>query len=658
MTNTPRQPNRPNLPQNLAFNSPQPRRNNTQGGGNRNGGNNNQGGGNNNNHNNNNNNMPNPWLFEKTPPTIDDSASFVEYLRWMRSPDYQYKDGTKIEILHKAQEKARNYSSRLNTLNQRTKLMAEVFFEAKSSWRLRVGGHRGPENILLPAFDALGMPYLPSSSLRGVARNYAIRELMNNESIKWEEAEKKIAPYFGSIDTNNKADQAGKVVFFDAYPTAGCLEMDMANNIWTWENNILKYSPNPNPFLSLKDAIFVIGLRLANNCKNKAILDTVKNWLIKGLQEGIGSQINSGYGQLKELESQIKFKNKFLTMKFTLKGQLIHGSQKLQNLNQPLRKNRDGTFRLNQGKYQYDTYANEEVRSTAFKSMLRYWFRAFALGVLSVDKVQEWESKLFGLIQPKNTAWVKFNILNGKTVELDDECDKQKGTLILSYSPFILEDKKTIISDLFNNLIWLTFRLGGIGQGARRSYYERNNNPYYRGSKIYPENPDDDKFWTLSRNSEQLAIKFKIKIKGFYQALEKLTNQNQLINNSRNQFSQTTNHKWSEVIDSNCKIILVSGDNQGNKPFALNLLHQHFHQLENNRNYTDAKSLCGGTKKERNFYGENQDRDVMPSPIWTNDLKLFEVVTVFGATQNPRKKYLEELKNKAKTGSYHQIFPF
>ncbi|NCO75359.1 MAG: type III-B CRISPR module RAMP protein Cmr6 [Cyanobacteria bacterium] len=600
--------------------------------------------------------MPNPWLFETTPPTIDNSASFVEYLRWMRSPDYQYKDGTKVEILHKAQEKARNYSSRLNTLNQRTKLMAEVSFEAKSTWRLRVGGHRGPENILLPAFDALGMPYLPSSSLRGVARNYGIRELMHNESITWKEAENKIAPYFGSIDTNNKADQAGKVVFFDAYPKEGSIEMDMANNIWTWENNNLKYSPNPNPFLSLKDATFVIGLRLANNCKNQAILKKVKNWLINGLQEGIGSQINSGYGQLKELESKIEFKDKFLRMDFSLKGQLIHGSQKINNINQPFKKDRDGNFRLTRdGKYQYDTYADEEVRSTAFKSMLRYWFRVFTLGVLSVDKVQEWESKLFGLIQPRNIAWVKFNLINGRIIESDnDECDQQKGTLILSYTPFIIEDKKTIVADLFNNLIWLTFRLGGVGQGARRSYYERNNNPYYRGSKIYPKNPDDEKFWTLTKNGEKLCIKFKNKIKGFYRTLEILTNQNQLINNIC-QFSQVTEHKWTEVVDSNCKIILISGTNNGNKPFALNLLHGEFHRLENN-SYAEAKSLCGGTKKERNFYGMNQDRDVMSSPIWTNDLKLFEVVTVFGATQNPRRKFLDNLKNNAE--EYYQIFPF
>jgi CRISPR-associated protein Cmr6 len=173
-------PNRPNPSQpnqSSAVQRPQPRSNSSHGGGNRGGGGNNRG---DRDRSNNSNSMPSPWLFGEEPP-IDDAASFVEYLRWMREPDYQYKDGTKTQILQLAQDKAKNYHSRLSILNERTKLMAEVSFEVKSSWRLRVGGHRGTESILLPTFDALGMPYLPSSSLRGVARTYAIRELMKQK---------------------------------------------------------------------------------------------------------------------------------------------------------------------------------------------------------------------------------------------------------------------------------------------------------------------------------------------------------------------------------------------------------------------------------------------------------------------------------------------
>ncbi len=72
----------------------------------------------------------------------------------------------------------------------------------------------------------------------------------------------------------------------------------------------------------------------------------------------------------------------------------------------------------------------------------------------------------------------------------------------------------------------------------------------------------------------------------------------------------------------------------------------HSQQLKRNNNYDG--DLCG----------EVQRGDVKPSPVWVTDGGDYHVVTVFGATQNPRKKYLEELRNNAKTGTYHQIFPF
>jgi CRISPR-associated protein Cmr6 len=248
--------------------------------------------------------IPSPWLLEDRQPTPDGTASFVEYLRWMRSPDHQYKqykDPTKVQILQMAEENAGHYNARLETLNQRTKLIAgqDNCFQVKSSWRIRVGGHRGPESILLPAFDALGMPYLPSATLRGVARTRAIREFMAQDNLNWKEAEKKIAPYFGALDAD-KGDRMGKVIFLDAYPMPGKvgLTVDMANNVWSWGDNDLNYSPNPNPFLSLKEPTFLIGLKLAGGCKDAAILKKVKQWLIEGLTWGAGSQINSGYGEL------------------------------------------------------------------------------------------------------------------------------------------------------------------------------------------------------------------------------------------------------------------------------------------------------------------------------------------------------------------------
>lgn len=95
------------------------------------------------------------------------------------------------------------------------------------------------EKVFYSAFDALGMPYIPSSSLRGVARNQAIREIMSKEKVDWKEAEKQIAPWFGSLEEKGE-NRSGKVVFLDAYPLPNQdgLMVDMANNIWKWEEMI------------------------------------------------------------------------------------------------------------------------------------------------------------------------------------------------------------------------------------------------------------------------------------------------------------------------------------------------------------------------------------------------------------------------------------
>jgi CRISPR-associated protein Cmr6 len=560
----------------------------------------------------------------------------------MRDPDHQYKDGTKTQTLQLAQDKAKNYHSRLSILNERTKLMAEVSFEVKSSWRLRVGGHRGPESILLPAFDALGMPYLPSSSLRGVARTYAIRELMKDKGMGWKEAQKAIAPYFGSIETKNEADKAGKVVFFDAYPKQGCLEMDMANNIWQWEGNELKYSPNPNPFFSLKEATFVIGLKLAGHCQDRTVLDKVKQWLIKGLQEGIGSQINSGYGQLIPAGAgNPRDEREFLQVELGLQGQLIHGYQKFTQWNWNDQRN----------EWQMRGSPVAEVRSTAFKSMLRYWFRAFALGVLPVNAVREWEGKLFGSINPnQNRGYVKCNILEGKLVQREprpnhqgrnDDCGEQSGILILAYSTEAPANQHRVINELMSNLTWMMLNLGGIGQGARRPNYsrsDRQNAPWWRGSTFFIDSQGE--FWSIADNAQKFQRQFRIRLTDFYQSLGQLIGTDINYQNPRHT-GTVTNRDWIEAVDANCRIVVCSGDDKNNKPYGLAVLHSQ--QLKRNNDYDG--DLCGKVRG-----------GVKPSPVWVADGGDYQVITVFGATQNPRKKYLEQLKDKAQ--SYHQIFPF
>ena len=151
---------------------------------------------------------PSPWLT-KVEPEFTEAASFVEYLRWMRPPhsteDESYKkrdNDAKLQLLSIAEDQA-NYSKRLASITKRTRKIVKsqggIIRKVTCPWRIRVGGHRGPESILLPAFDALGLPYIPSSTLRGVARNQAIRSFMEENGCKWEQAEEKVASCFGSL---------------------------------------------------------------------------------------------------------------------------------------------------------------------------------------------------------------------------------------------------------------------------------------------------------------------------------------------------------------------------------------------------------------------------------------------------------------------------
>jgi CRISPR-associated protein Cmr6 len=591
---------------------------------------------------------PSPWLDPENEPQPDGTASFVEYLRWMRSPDRPYKDATKVQILQMAEEKA-DYRDRLTQLTHRTKLIAGEgnYFSALCPWRIRTGGHRGPESILLPAFDALGMPYIPSSTVRGVARNQAIREIVAKDKVDWKEAEKLVAPWFGSLESKG-GDRAGKVVFLDAYPSpiqkAGGLAVDMANNIWSWDGNSLKYDPHPNSFFSLKEATFVIGLRLASGCNDPRVLQRVREWLIRGLQAGIGSQVNTGYGEML-VAGEGRPANEFFRVEFSLEGQLIHGRQKFTQWNWNDKGN----------EWQMRGQAEAEVRPVAFKCMLRYWFRVLALGVLEAETVKTWEATLFGGINPKRLGWLTFRVLEGKVTQKEprpnqqgknDPCGEQAGILTLAYSSEAPTNNRQSLKDLFQNLTWLMFHLGGIGQGARRPCYSRKTRstaPWYRGTNLIPEN--DEIFWELPDNLSGLQISFRQKLQGFYTALAQLTGERVDRQNYRRNGTVTCVN-WAEAVDANCQVVVCSGENKLGKAYALAELHSDDLKTDNRGQKDYDGNLCGQVRG-----------GVKLSPVWIADLGDYQIVTVFGATQNPRQKYLANLRQNTDRQNYLQIWP-
>jgi len=585
-----------------------------------------------------NNGEPSPWLGDK--PNPDPTASFVEYLRWMRSPDIEkaYKDPTKVQILQLAAEGA-NYQARLKVLNQRTKAIAgdKNWFGAKSPWRMRVGGHKGPENILLPAFDALGMPYLPASTLRGVARTQAIRHFIATESLNWQAAEQRVAAYFGALDAD-APDRSGKVIFLDAYPNGdhpSCgLMVDMANNIWNWQDNQPEYNPNPNPFLSLDRAEFIIGIRPTAQC-TPAVLQQVHQWLVAGLQQGAGSQINTGYGTL--LTAGKSSQKGFLEVDFGVKGQLIHGQQR--------------SAPWNRDKQKYDRgQPFAEARPVAFKSMLRYWFRTLALGVLPIDRVKTWEAQIFGSITPQTRGWLRVELLDGAVTQKEaryknDPCGEQEGKLVLQFSTEAPLAERSKIEQLLKNLTWLMFHCGGIGQGARRPCYSRASRqyaPWWRGSDLITASQDS--FWQLPESIDDLQKLFQTRLKDFQQALELLTN-TKITARSAGAVSIGT---WVEAVDTNAVILLCKGLDRYDKPYALSVLHGEDLKVQNRGKLDYDPNLCGSTTS----------KPVKPSPVWIANFGDFQVVTIFGidsTPNNPRARFLKTLRQSQNGSSYRQI---
>lgn len=596
---------------------------------------------------------PSPWIGEVQPQPCKE-ASFVEYLRWMRAPsDKKTKDATKVQLLQKA-VKTSHYPERLKILTQRTRALAKdgLVLEVQSPWRLRVGGQKGPESTLLPSFDASGIPFIPSTSLRGIARAQAIQDFMTEKHISWEKAEKLIAPFFGDLDAKQPQNRMGKVIFFDAYPLPtpspkqkinGGLAVDIVNNIWQWEGDRSVYNPSPNVFLSLSKPTFVIGLRGMRGCPSET-LNKIKEWLVKGLQtSGAGGQINSGYGtlQLKDNGQGIEtpLPHEFFRVEFTLEGQFIHGVQEID----------DSSWRLNdRGEWTVRGKAKEEVRPIAFKSMLRYWFRALALGVCDTESVKQVESEIFGGIQPKSWGLLKVEILNGNS-----NGDEQSGTVVLSRSTNMERlpaAKIKALEEMLTNLIWISFRLGGVGQGARRPRYFRDSIPKQRGVELSPAVLEG--IWEFPDTSEILRDTFQQFLGGFYRSLASFSGisvvdaqSNALL---RDDSPQAEPSQWLEVVDRHCQIVIVAGNSKHpEKNYALDLLHQQFHKYEKT-DKTQAKNLCGGTVKDSITINQQRiERKAIPSPIWMVDFGDFQVVTVFGATANPRKLYLQELIKSA-----------
>lgn len=212
-----------------------------------------------------------------------------------------------------------------------------VPFDLKTQWRLIAGlGRKGSLEVGF-TFNRYGFPYLPGSSVKGLARAAALGLLAEqiaetgqiaspslqrlSELLSLEEKfEAGFTAEYGETASGlliaadefrkvfGTTAQAGQAVFFDAIPDGSKLpelELDIMNPHYPkyyseseaptdWQN------PNPVYFLTVKKEVkfwFAVGWRGADDEKLRG---KVAEWLKFGLKElGAGAKTSAGYGYFK-----------------------------------------------------------------------------------------------------------------------------------------------------------------------------------------------------------------------------------------------------------------------------------------------------------------------------------------------------------------------
>lgn len=200
-------------------------------------------------------------------------------------------------------------------------------FNLKTDWRMVAGlGRKGSFEVGF-TFNRYGFPYLPGSSIKGIARAFALgeiaekmksdklSELLETLLLEEEEYEKKSQGFpdetgmfrliFGSTE------QAGLAIFHDAIPDPKSLpqiELDIMNPHYPKYYEGREYptdwqSPIPVYFLTVaSNTVFHFAVGWRGSTTNNKLLKQAQTWLEKGLKTlGAGGKTSAGYGYFGEV---------------------------------------------------------------------------------------------------------------------------------------------------------------------------------------------------------------------------------------------------------------------------------------------------------------------------------------------------------------------
>jgi len=211
-----------------------------------------------------------------------------------------------IQLANK-QEWRDRMQKQLNALQKRYEAMLKWYeqrgftvkrIQAQPVWRFVVG--LGAAHVLetgITLHRIFGLPIIPGSALKGVARAYA--QLIEGKA----EDDPELIAIFGTTE------QAGSVIFFDAIPVeVPKFQLDIMNPHYPnyyraqgqsppadWE------SPNPVFFLTVSKTPYRFAIASRSEQGNY-FLDLAESWLKGALKElGIGAKTSADYGYWDEL---------------------------------------------------------------------------------------------------------------------------------------------------------------------------------------------------------------------------------------------------------------------------------------------------------------------------------------------------------------------
>ncbi|MFW5916583.1 MAG: type III-B CRISPR module RAMP protein Cmr6 [Bacteroidota bacterium] len=269
-------------------------------------------------------------LLQKTKTLLNENNKVIENysLRFYKGAAFDTSNNYNPIKDFKNNVSFKKISSQLPAIQKRQALhlnsldVEPVSFTMKPQWRLVIGlGNESVYETAITLHHIYGIPYIPTTAIKGVFRSWVIQEYFDSDEEKAMKRSKSFCDIFGCTENSvHKETQQGNVIFLDAFPDSFSkdnLQPDVMTphygEYYQGKKPPADYlSPNPIPFLTVSGAEFKFYFGVSKKddfhkneislADKKGTPSNILSQLIpKAFSEhGIGAKTAVGYGYFKE----------------------------------------------------------------------------------------------------------------------------------------------------------------------------------------------------------------------------------------------------------------------------------------------------------------------------------------------------------------------